>query len=229
MKKSKRSTGILVNALCVLVSLAALAFIVPAAFGLQRYVIAGGSMTGSISLGSVAFEEVVSVDELRVGDVITYLPPADAGVDNLVTHRIVSIKGDTFRTKGDANAGPDPWTFQLVSGTQPRVVFHVPLVGYPLLALQDRDTRMLALGGPAAVVFLLALAELLGLRRRRRVEAPVRPVTAPSAPSGPVRRVLVPAPVPAQPEPDDAGRPRRRARRQTTSSPVTVVPEDVSR
>jgi signal peptidase len=46
-------------------------------------------------------------------------------------------------------------------------VFHVPFVGYPLLMLQDRNTRMLVIGGPAALVALLSLRELLrGLRRR---------------------------------------------------------------
>ena len=61
-----------VNALCLLVMVLALAFLLPAAFGLQRYVITGGSMDGTIDLGSVVFEEVVPVADLEVGDVITY-------------------------------------------------------------------------------------------------------------------------------------------------------------
>ena len=77
--------------------------------------------------------------DLRVGDVITYQPPADSGVDHLVTHRIVSIEGDVYRTKGDANADVDPWTFQLTSTSQSRVSYSVPYVGYVFLALQDRD------------------------------------------------------------------------------------------
>lgn len=164
-RTSRRLTGWVVNLLCAAICLVGLAFIVPAAFGLERYVIAGGSMSGSIERGSIAFEEVVPVEELEVGDVITYMPPADSGVENLVTHRIVSIDGEEIRTQGDANADVDPWTFKLAAATQPRVSFAVPYAGYPLLALQDRETRMLAIGVPAAVVFLLAFAELLGLRR----------------------------------------------------------------
>ena len=179
--RPRRAGRILLNLGCVLISLVALAYVLPAAFGLQRYVIAGGSMTGSISKGSVVLEEVVPVSDLRVGDVITYVPPPGSGVDNLVTHRIAAIAGDTFRTKGDANATPDPWTFDLTSGTQPRVVQHVPLVGYPILALQDRVTRMLVIGGPAALVALSSLLRLVGGLRRRRAFTPTSSSPSPAA------------------------------------------------
>jgi signal peptidase len=200
--RSRRRYGrVLTNAVYILVSLVALAFIVPAAFGLERYVIAGGSMTGSISRGSVVLEEVVPVTELREGDVITYVPPADAGIDNLVTHRIVEIDGQTFRTKGDANPKADPWTFELTAATQPRVVLDVPFVGYPLLMLQDRNTRMLVIGGPAVVVALLSLRELLrGLRRRPAASEPaeVSEVVATAGPVPAQRRTGASASAPAR-------------------------------
>lgn len=178
----KRRVGrTLFNLACTLVSLVAVAFVLPAAFGLERYVIAGGSMTGSISKGSVVLEEVVPVSDLRVGDVVTYVPPPGSGVDSLVTHRIADIDGATFRTKGDANATADPWTFDLTAGTQPRVVHHVPLVGYPLLALQDRETRMLVIGGPAVLVALSSLVRLLGGLRRRTPRADSTRASAPAS------------------------------------------------
>ena len=80
---------------------------------------------------------------------ITYQPPADSGIDNLVTHRIVSIEGDVFRTQGDANPDVDPWTFQLTSTSQSRVSYSVPYVGYVFIALQDRSLRMIVIGVPA--------------------------------------------------------------------------------
>ena len=48
-------------------------------FGIQRYVIVSGSMTGTYDRGSVVFDQVVPVASLKVGDVITYRPPAGAG------------------------------------------------------------------------------------------------------------------------------------------------------
>lgn len=167
VRKTRRLAGGLLNLSLALMTLAALAFIVPAAAGLERYVITGRSMTGTYDLGSLVYEEVVPVEDLRVGDVITYVPPAGSGIDHLVTHRIVAIDGNELRTRGDAVGHDDPWTFTLTAATQPRVAFAVPYAGLPLIALHVRGTRVIALGVPAGVVFLLALAELTGLPRRR--------------------------------------------------------------
>lgn len=145
--------------------LACAAYLLPHALGYERYVITGGSMSGSIEKGSIVFAEPRPVEDLAVGDVITYLPPADSGVGNLVTHRIVDIEtaetGEpVFRTQGDANADVDPWTFGLVADEQPVVTQSVPYVGYLLIALADREVRMIVIGIPAAIIALLALVEL---------------------------------------------------------------------
>lgn len=163
---ASRLVRTLTNVCLVALTLACTAYLVPSFLGYERYVITGGSMTGSISKGSIAFEKPVPVDELEVGDVITYLPPADSGVSNLVTHRIVELGEDAqgasrLRTKGDANADVDPWTFSLVASEQPVVEFSVPRAGYVFIALADRETRMLVIGVPAAFIALLALIELV--------------------------------------------------------------------
>lgn len=220
MDLRRRATSMVVNVLCVTVSLLALGFVLPAAFGLQRYAIAGGSMTGSISRGSVVLEEVVPVSDLRVGDVITYLPPADSGVSNLVTHRIVAIRGDELRTQGDANPDRDPWTFRLTAATQPRVVMDVPLVGWVFLALQERQVRMLAIGVPAGLVALLSLAQLVGaLRRRPDSETPEVAVEG-----TPV--VALPRQRPAEVA---GGRPARPARTAPAAPPAPVSSGPVAR
>ncbi|MAY95150.1 signal peptidase I [uncultured Nocardioides sp.] len=167
-----RARGLLVNLGLGLVMLVALAFLLPSLMGLQRYVIMGGSMEGTYDLGSVVFEEVVPVEDLRVGDVITYVPPAESGIDTLVTHRITEIDGADFRTQGDANPAVDPWTFQLTAATQPRVVAHVPYVGFAFMALADRGTRMALIGLPAALIALWSLVELArALRPERRPQS----------------------------------------------------------
>lgn len=192
-KRSRRMRDRMVNFFSVVVTLGALLFIVPAFFGLERYVIAGESMQGTIDLGSLVFEEEVPVSELRTGDIITYVPPAGSGIENLVTHRIVSIKGDTFRTKGDNNPQVDPWTFQLTASTQPVHRFHVPYVGFAFLALQDRTFRILAIGVPAALIALRALVQLAGAVRGARRPGIARPVTvAISLPQPPPVPVAVP-------------------------------------
>jgi signal peptidase len=73
-----------------------------------------------------------------------------------------------FRTKGDANAAPDPWRFELRGETQARVAAHVPYAGYVIAAVGIRWVRMLLIGVPAAWV---AIGLMFGGRRELE-EAP---------------------------------------------------------
>ncbi len=63
-RRRRRPVDRLVTVACVLVTLLGVAFLVPSLLGYQRYVITGTSMTGTIDLGSVAFERVVPVADL---------------------------------------------------------------------------------------------------------------------------------------------------------------------
>ena len=115
----------------------AIVIVMPAIFGLQRYVITGGSMTGTIAKGSVIYSRLTPVEQLRVGDIITFYPP---GYSQPVTHRIIAIEPAAdgrlaFRTRGDYNPAADPWKVSLVEPRQARYAFHIPYVGYALAAL----------------------------------------------------------------------------------------------
>lgn len=171
----QRVLPVLVNLLLLVATVAGLAYLAPTLLGYERYVITGGSMTGTIDKGSVVFEKREPVADLEVGDLITYLPPADSGVSTLVTHRIVTVGtaddgAPRFRTKGDANPLPDPWTFSLTAADQPVVRYHVPHVGWLMIALADRDVRVLALGVPAGAIALLSAVQLVGALRSGRRE-----------------------------------------------------------
>jgi len=160
--------------------------LVPPVLGLQRYIVTGGSMDGTYDRGSIVFDEEVAVADLAVGDVITYRPPPEAGIEGLVTHRIVSIRdrgtqGPFFRTKGDANESVDPWRFTLDQPTQARVSFHVPYVGYALAALSIREVRMLVIGLPA---LLIAIALAARLWRETGAEASARREAADATSTG---------------------------------------------
>ena len=159
--------------------LAALAALAPALWGWQRYAIVSGSMTGTYDQGSLVLADVVPTGDLRVGDVITYEPPAGAGPDHLITHRIASIGRDdagrrVFRTRGDANPVADPWTFRLDQPTQARVRVGIPYAGHVLAALGRRDVRTAVVTLPAlllAALSLVALWRRLGAEAARRAEA----------------------------------------------------------
>jgi signal peptidase I len=172
-RRALRWTGAVAAVLCLV--LAAI-LLIPAALGYQRYVIVSGSMTGTYDRGSIVFDKEAPVADLKVGDPITYQPPPGASPEKLITHRIVWIGQDKqgealFRTKGDANATADPWTFSLDKPEQAKVAFSVPYVGYLLAALSIPTVRMLAIGVPAVLVALLILAGIwrdAGEEARRR-------------------------------------------------------------
>jgi signal peptidase len=166
------------RALCALLVAAGILFglflVVPSLMGWERYVIVSGSMTGTYDRGSLVFDEVVPVKSLKVGDVITYMPPLGSGPKGLVTHRIRWIGREpktgakAFRTKGDANTVADPWTFTLPQRDQARVVTGVPYAGFALAALAERQVRMILVGIPAA---LIALFVMIGVWRDAGREA----------------------------------------------------------
>lgn len=168
----RRLAGYAANLAIVAVTLLGAAFVLPSVMGFERYVLTGGSMDGTYDKGSLVFERPVPADQLEVGDVITYQPPASSGLSTLVTHRIVKIGrdplgGQVLQTKGDANQDVDPWQFSLTAQEQPVVAFSVPHVGWALIALADREMRMLIVGIPAALVALLSLGQLIGALRSR--------------------------------------------------------------
>jgi signal peptidase I len=143
-----------VNGLLVLALALALLVVIPALLGYKRYVVNGHSMETAIPYASVTWEKSVPVSDLKVGDVITFKPPAEYNVSELVTHRIVSVEKQSngepaFRTKGDNNDSPDPWTIVLDASTQPRVQFHIPYVGYLYIALSSGWVRFLVIVLPA--------------------------------------------------------------------------------
>ena len=181
---TRRYAGRITYGLLVLVALAVAAlFLLPKALGYDLYVITTGSMRGTVDPGGLVIADRVPVSELGTGDVITYLPPADSRISHLVTHRITEITTDeagavVYRTRGDANSAVDPWTFSLNAPVQARMEWTVPTVGWPVLWLTDRETRMLAIGIPAAVIALIALKDLVvGLLPARRREPVVIDLT----------------------------------------------------
>ena len=150
-------------ALLLLLTFAAIAVtFVPGLFGYQRYVLVGGSMEPTIHRGSLIFDELVRVRDLRAGDVITYQPP---GATKPVTHRIISAKrqktgSPIFRTQGDANAAPDMRTFKLDQPTQARYRFSVPYLGWAFIALGNPRSRFLLLALPALLIALSMFRKL---------------------------------------------------------------------
>lgn len=173
------------------VALFAALVVVPKANGWVPLTVLSGSMEPTYPVGSQVVVERVEGDEvadLRVGDVITFLPRPESAT--AVTHRIVkkSYRQDgaaVFTTRGDANNADDTWelTEQQIRG---KVRYHVPYAGYLATALtqEKKDLGVIAL---AVALFGYAgwqfVRGAVGSRRSRRrtAEGPARHVREPVA------------------------------------------------
>jgi signal peptidase len=158
---SSRALVVLLVAVAAPVTLLAL---VPTVLGLERYVVTTESAAGGIPRGSVVLERVVPLSDLEVGDVITYAPAGAAGVEGLVTRRIVGIDGELVATQGDDHT--DRWLVPAGRSSVPRVVLAVPYVGYPFTAPVGRPGWVL-LVVPGALLAMAALRGSAGGRSRR--------------------------------------------------------------
>jgi signal peptidase I len=158
----KLRTALFVTVIVISLAIVAVVVVMPLAFGYERYVITGGSMTGTIAKGSLIFSENMPTKALMVGDIITYEPP---GSHKAVTHRIVEITKDdkgqrVYQTKGDANNARDPWKFTLNRPEQAVYRFAIPYLGYVLAALTLPIARILILALPALIIALSIMRAL---------------------------------------------------------------------
>ncbi|MGI8684116.1 MAG: signal peptidase I [Acidimicrobiales bacterium] len=139
------------------------------------------SMRPSMPEGSLMVQTPVPLDQVVVGDVITYRIPVDDR--RVVTHRVVEVVagGDhpVVRTKGDANNAPDTWLAQLTGDRVWKMRFAVPKAGYGVQALRRPLAQRLTL---LAVPFVLALVWLRDIWVPRDRPRPASPGAAPNPP-----------------------------------------------
>ena len=148
-------------ALAVVLAAAVLLAVVPRLLGGAALTVLTGSMVPTYDPGDVVVVRGVqdAAREVEVGDVVTFQPVSDdpALVTHRVVEKVVSTRGATFVTRGDANgADDDPLVPEQVKGV---ALYHVPWVGHLSLWLgRHRDA---VVGGTAAVLLGYAAVMLL--------------------------------------------------------------------
>ena len=161
-------------AIGVVVGLAALVT-VPRAVGVTPFTVLTGSMEPAFAPGDVVLSQRRAPLSVRPGDVVTFHDPSRDG--ELVTHRVESMRRNgsqvTFVTKGDANDLSETWTVP-ADGHIGRAALAVPKVGHVLHWAGTREGKLALIAGPAALLVLLELVGLLGLRREPVAEAAAR-------------------------------------------------------
>ncbi|MGO4228883.1 signal peptidase I [Arthrobacter sp. YAF34] len=122
-----------------------------------------GSMSPGINPGDVVVSVRTPVSELKVGDVITYSIPIDD--HRIETHRVARIKRDdagttSVTTKGDANAGADPWTAVLSEDYVYTQAGVVPYLGDVIRALRQPLIQSVFLYGASALLVVVVLTAI---------------------------------------------------------------------
>jgi signal peptidase I len=118
-------------------ALGAVTLVVPAAVGATPLAVLTPSMEPTLPVGTLVVVKPTPVQEIRLGDVITYqIKPGEPAV---VTHRVVEVRsistGDIeFLTKGDNNDATDP-TVVTAPQLKGKVWYSVPLAGFISMAV----------------------------------------------------------------------------------------------
>lgn len=147
------SARVLLYALYFLVIVIGLAVAILLMCGMKLYCVETGSMEPNYPIGSMVVVKPVWFDQLKEGDVITYV----VSDNTVVTHRLIGIDTEhgLLTTKGDNNVVADasPVSYNNVIG---RVEFCVPGFGYVFLFLSTRFGKiMLGIMGVALVGFYI--------------------------------------------------------------------------
>lgn len=123
--------------------------------GYNIYFVRSESMVPAINLGDMVIAGPANVNGIKPGVIITY----ELG-KNLITHRVLSINGETLITKGDANEDPDPRPVQL-SQVKSLYLFKIPYVGYFISFIQTKMGWFLAIILPAIALVGFLIKDII--------------------------------------------------------------------
>ena len=129
-----RFTRRLPDMILVLVFLIAVSTILlSSVFAFKLAVIRSGSMEPAMPVGTLVVWHSVDPADIEVGDVIAFNSSTDA--DITVSHRVIGVLDNGFRTKGDANENPD---LEVVPASDVigKVDFDIPHVGSLLMRIE---------------------------------------------------------------------------------------------
>lgn len=186
MRKWLRKLGL---AGYVLAGLTVAVFLIPQ-FGIKALTVLTGSMRPEIQPGTIVLVHKVAPTSLRVGQVITYINPADP--KETITHRIVALTNNHglvgVTTKGDANTTVDrEFAAGRVVGTE---FFAIPFLGRIAVWLHSTVALMSVILIPGFIVIIYEtillnkrLAEFAaaeGRPKQRVVDAIIAPIVAPA-------------------------------------------------
>lgn len=162
----KKVWNIITSVLIALIVVVAILLAGMKLFGFEVFTVLSGSMEPEIHTGSIVYVKKIDAEDIKEGDVITYMISDDAKSTHRVTEVIkdeptqINPTGYKYMTKGDANASEDgaPVIYANVIG---EVKFSIPLLGYVANYIQNPPGMYVAIAGGIILLILIFLPEIL--------------------------------------------------------------------
>lgn len=125
----------------------------------NAYIVLSDSMQPEINSGDLVFigsPDHLFVDDIKPGTIVTYRHN-----EELVTHRVVSISGDTLVTKGDAMEDTDPWPVSRFSDIEGSYITHIPYVGNINTYIRTKTGWFITIILPAIFLLTMIIREIV--------------------------------------------------------------------
>ena len=147
-----KAIGAALTVITLVIVAAAASFAITRLMGGGVYTIVSGSMEPEYRVGSLIYVMPAKPEELKKGDVITFVMADDV----TVTHRIVRVLGDggsglRFVTKGDANDTEDAEKVR-PENVLGKPVFRIPLAGHLVERMKTPPGLYIALAAAAILI-----------------------------------------------------------------------------
>ena len=131
--------------------------VLPTNMSITSYVIVSDSMYPTIKKGSIALIKKADVSSVSAGDIIAFTSPNNS--KDTIVHRLVTISGDKYITKGDNNNIEDKWDLN-PSNILGKVFLTIPYFGYAAIYIKTAKGFLIFIGVPAMMLLALQLKKI---------------------------------------------------------------------
>ncbi|MBQ6687126.1 MAG: signal peptidase I [Bacilli bacterium] len=144
---------------------------------LSLYTIISPSMEPNLKVYDIIVDKRIdSVNDIQIGDVITFISTSNISSNKTITHRVIDIIIDNngnyqYKTKGDNNLSPDP-AYAEYNNVIGKVLFKVPQLGRVQFFLANQGGWLVVVVIPAIIIILkdiLKISKLSKINKKAEV------------------------------------------------------------
>ena len=134
---------------------------------ISLYTILTASMEPNINRNDVIVDLTVkNPEDIKVGDVITFVSTSSLTKGMVITHRVINVKQDengySYQTKGDANLSPDT-AYVPFANVNGKVLFRIPKLGLLQSFLATKGGWLIIVVIPALFIIISDLLKIFRL------------------------------------------------------------------